>query len=58
MASKRTPYLTKRVNARTGKRRIARLVAQGWEVTAQHTGWRYDPKVVLRKPNPRYVGEV
>lgn len=56
MASKKEPYLTKQVNVRTGKRKIQKLIAQGWELTSQHVGGVYARQAILRKPNPKYRG--
>lgn len=58
MASKREPYLTKRINARTGKRKIERLISQGWEMLPADVGGglRSLREVILRKPNPKYRG--
>lgn len=59
MASKHDPYITKRINARTGKRRIERLIRKGWEQLPADVsgGHRVSRQVILRYPNPKYVGK-
>lgn len=58
MASKRDQYITKRINARTGRRKIERLIRQGWEQLPADVGGglRSRREVILRTPNPKYRG--
>lgn len=50
-------YKTKTVNMRTGRRKIARLIEQGWELMPGHVGSVYSRKAVLRKPNPEHAAK-
>lgn len=50
-------YKTKTVNMRTGKRKIARLIEQGWELMPGYVGSVYSRKAVLRKLNPKHAAK-
>lgn len=58
MASKKEPYEVRRVATGLSNRKVARLVAKGWEVVAQRGGVLGSAgEVTLRRPNPKYRGE-
>ncbi len=52
------PYQVKSIRTGYTSRKVARLVAKGWEVVAQRGGVLGSAgEVTLRRPNPKYRGE-
>lgn len=61
MASKKEPYETMSMTVGgwpvSGKRKLRKLVAQGWEVVSDGSGGMSGVHTVtLRRPNPKYKG--
>lgn len=58
MSKKNEPYETRVVRTGYSDRKVARLVAKGWEVVAERGGVLGSGKqTTLRRPNPKYKGE-